>query len=337
MIARALAAFFTLLLAMPALAQAPDKSKQADAEELSAVVRVLAKSLPNARSAATLGQRREGSGVLVRDGYVATIGYLVIEAEAIEVTGANGKTVPATLAGYDHASGFGLLKLLAPLDAKPLPLAPSGAPAERQTAMIAAHGGGADGLEFALVQVVSRRPFSGGWEYLLDSAIFTYPPMMNWSGAALISGKGELLGLGSLVVADAAGASAGGGSPAPGNMFVPVDLLKPILADLIARGKSAGPVRPWIGMNTEEMRGRLFVTRVSPEGPADRAGIKSGDVIVAVANQEVDSLADFYRKLWARGAAGVEVPLRVLQGLETRELRVRSIDRNDYFRTKPSY
>src|SRR5688572_21182134 len=131
MIARALAAFFTLLLAMPALAQAPDKSRQADAEELSAVVRVLAKSLPNARSAATLGQRREGSGVLVRDGYVATIGYLVIEAEAIEVTGANGKTVPATLAGYDHASGFGLLKLLAPLDAKPLPLAPSGAPAER--------------------------------------------------------------------------------------------------------------------------------------------------------------------------------------------------------------
>ena len=333
MIARVLVAFFALLFAVPALAQAPDKTRQADAEELSAVVRVLAKSLPNARSAATLGQRREGSGVLVREGYVATIGYLVIEAEAIEVTGANGKTVPATLAGYDHASGFGLLKLLAPLDAKPLPLAPSGAPAERQAAMIAAHGGGLDGLEFAMVQVVSRRPFSGGWEYLLDSAIFTYPPVMNWSGAALVSGKGELLGLGSLVVADATV----GGSPVPGNMVVPVDLLRPILADLIARGKAAGPVRPWIGMNTEEMRGRLFVTRVSPEGPADRAGIKSGDVVIAVGNQEVDSLADFYRKLWARGAAGVEVPLRVLQGLETRELRVRSIDRNDYFRTKPSY
>jgi serine protease Do len=322
-----------LCFAAPVSAQAPDKSRQADAEELSAVVRVQAKSLPNARSAATLGQRREGSGVLVRDGYVATIGYLVIEAEAIEVTGANGKTVPATLAGYDHASGFGLLKLLAPLDAKPLPLAAAGAPAERQAAMIAAHGGGADGLEFALVRVVSRRPFSGGWEYLLDSAIFTFPPVMNWSGAALISGKGELLGLGSLVVADAAG----GGSPAPGNMFVPVDLLRPILADLIARGKAAGPVRPWIGMNTEEVQGRLLVTRVSPEGPADRAGIKGGDVVVAVGNQEVDSLADFYRKLWARGAAGIEVPLRMVQGSETRELRVRTIDRNDYFRAKPSY
>jgi S1-C subfamily serine protease len=120
-------------------------------------------------------------------------------------------------------------------------------------------------------------------------------------------------------------------------MFVPVDLLKPILADLIARGKAAGPVRPWIGLNTEETRGRLLVTRVSPEGPAERAGIKSGDVVVAVGNDQVDTLADFYRKLWARGAAGVEVPLRVLQGSEMRELRVRSIDRNEYFRAKPSY
>jgi S1-C subfamily serine protease len=297
------------------------------------VVRVQAKALADARSSATLGQRREGTGVLVREGYVATIGYLVIEAEAIEVTGADGKTVPAALAGYDHASGFGLLKLLAPLAAKPLPLAPAGAPAERQAAMIAVHGGGADGLEFALVQVVSRRPFSGGWEYLLDSAIYTYPPVMNWSGAALVSGKGELLGVGSLVVADATG----GDTPAPGNMFVPVELLGPILNDLISSGKAPGPARPWLGMNTEEVRGRLMVTRVSPDGPAERAGLKRGDFVVAVGADEVATLADFYRKLWARGAAGVEVPLRVLQDAEMRELRVRSIDRNAYFRTKASY
>jgi S1-C subfamily serine protease len=268
MIARLLLALASLFcLALPAFAQAPDKAKQADAEELSAVVRVRAKAVPEARSSATLGERREGSGVLVREGYVATIGYLVIEAEAIEVTGANGRTVPATLAGYDHASGFGLLKLLAPLDAKPLPLAAAGAPAERQAAMIAAHGGGADGLEFALVQVVSRRPFSGSWEYLLDSAIYTYPPVMNWSGASLISGKGELLGLGSLIVGDALRDPAGGDA-VPGNMFVPIDLLGPILADLITSGKAAGPVRPWLGMSTEELRGNLLVTRVSPEGPA---------------------------------------------------------------------
>jgi S1-C subfamily serine protease len=340
MIARWLAAAALLLaLAVPALAQTGAKSKQqAEAEETaSAVVRVRSKSVPNARSAATLGERREGSGVIVREGYVATIGYLVIEAEAIEVTGADGRKVPAALAGYDHASGFGVLKLLAPLAGKPLPLGASSALAERQPALVARHAG-AEGLDFAIVHVVSRRAFSGSWEYLLDAAIYTYPPVLNWSGASLISGKGELLGLGSLIVADALGDAAGAaGDAAPGNVFVPVDLLKPILGELIERGRAPGPARPWLGMNTEEARGRLFVTRVSPEGPADRAGVKAGDVVIAIGGEEVGSLAEFYRKLWARGAAGVEVPLRVLQGLEARELSVRSIDRTDYFRPARSY
>lgn len=323
-----LAAFVSLPLA----AAAQDKAKpEAEAEEtLSAIVRVKTKIVPNARSAATLGLQREGSGVLVREGYVATIGYLVIEAESIEVTTGDGKSAPAALAGYDHASGFGLLKLLAPLPGKPLPLGDSGALAEREPAMIASYGG-RDAVN--VVYVVSRRPFSGSWEYLLDSAIFTYPPVMNWSGASLISAKGELLGLGSLIVNDAAGA----GTQSPGNMFVPVDLLKPILGDLIARGRTAGTVRPWLGLNTEEMRGRLFVARVSPEGPAERAGLKSGDIVIGVGGEEVSSLADFYRKVWARGAAGVDVPLKVLQGVQVKEVNVRSIDRLEYFRSKPSY
>jgi S1-C subfamily serine protease len=336
MIARLLVVLpvLALLLALAAPAHAQDKApRDAQAEETaSAVVRVKSKSLPNARSAATLGARREGSGVIVRDGYVATIGYLVIESEAIEVTGADGRTVPATLAGYDHASGFGVLKLLAPLAGKPLPLGASAALGERQPALVASHAG-AEGQDFAVVHVVSRRAFSGSWEYQLDSAIFTYPPVLNWSGAALISGKGELLGLGSLIVADAVG----GAVSAPGNMFVPVDLLKPILGDLIERGRAPGPARPWLGMNTEEARGQLFVTRVSPDGPADRAGVKAGDLVIAVGGDEVISLADFYRRLWARGAAGVEVPLRVLQGLETRDVSVRSIDRSEYFRAARSY
>ena len=322
------------LAALPLAAPAQDKAKpeaEAEAEEtLSAIVRVKAKIVPNARSAATLGLQREGSGVLVRDGYVATIGYLVIEAESIEITSPDGKSVPAALAGYDHASGFGLLKLLAPLAGKPLPLGESGVLAEREPAMIASYGG-RDAVN--VVYVVSRRPFSGSWEYLLDSAIFTYPPVMNWSGASLIGAKGELLGIGSLIVNDAAGA----GTQSPGNMFVPVDLLKPILGDLIARGRAAGPVRPWLGLNAEEMRGRLFVARVSPEGPAERAGLKSGDIVIGVGGEEVSSLAEFYRKVWARGAAGVEVPLRVLQGVQIRELTVRTIDRLQYFRQKSSY
>jgi serine protease Do len=334
-----LRSFLFLLIACALPVAAQDKAQPDTEELLSAIVRVKARAVANARSSSTLGAQREGSGVLVREGYVATIGYLVIEAEAIEVAGADGKTVPATLAGYDHASGFGLLKLLAPLAGKPLRLGDAAALSERQPALAAVHSGLPDHL--SLVYVVSRRPFSGSWEYLLDSAIFTYPPVMNWSGAALIGPKGELLGLGSLIVGDVMGGAAGGpvsdGRPSPGNMFVPVDLLKPILEALIAHGKAGAPVRPWLGMNTEEMRGKLFVTRVSPDGPADKAGLKSGDVVVAVGSEEVATLADFYRKVWGRGAAGVDVPLRVLQGVLVKDVSLRSIDRVEYFRAKPSY
>ena len=316
------------LAAAPAAAQ--DKEKDEAAELLSGVVQVTTKILPNARSLATLGPQRQGSGVLVREGYVLTIGYLVIEAESIEVTGADGKSVPATLAGYDHASGFGLLKLIGPLAGEPLTLGNSAALEERAPAMIASFGG-RDGV--SVVYVVSRRPFYGSWEYQLDSAIYTYPPVQNWSGAALIGAKGELLGIGSLVVGDAGGP----GTQSPGNMFVPIDLLKPIFEDLIAKGRAAGPLRPWLGLNAEEMRGRLFVARVSPEGPAERAGLKSGDIVIGVGADEVTSLAELYRKVWGRGEAGVEVPLRVLQGMQVKEIKVRSIDRLHYFRQKPSY
>jgi S1-C subfamily serine protease len=315
-----------LLAALAALfapaAPAQDKSAEEADQTLSAVVRVKAKILADARSLATLGAQREG--------YVATIGYLVIEAESVEVTGADGATVPAAVAAYDHASGFGLLRLLAPLAGKPIPLADPAAGAEREPALVASYGG-RDGV--SVVQVVSRRPFSGSWEYLLESAIFTYPPVMNWSGAALIDAKGRLLGLGSLIVGDAPGA----GGQAPGNMFVPASLLAQVLDELIANGRRAGPARPWLGVNAEEMRGRLVVARVSPEGPAERAGLKSGDLLLGVGGEAVSSLADFYRKIWARGNAGIEVPLTVLQGQDVRNVSVRTIDRLEYFRQKRSY
>lgn len=327
----AVSRFLLLALACAAGPALPQDRSAADAEAtLSAVVRVQSRILPDARTAPTLGARRAGSGVLVREGYVLTIGYLVIEAEAIEVTAGDGKSVPATLAAYDHATGFGLLKLVAPLSGKPLPLGDSALLAERDAAMVVGYGG-REALN--LVTVVSRRPFSGSWEYLLDAAIFTYPPVHNWSGAALISARGELLGVGSLIVPDAGG----DGTPSPGNLFVPIDLVKPILDDLIAHGRAPGPRRPWLGVYTEELRGRLFVSRVAREGPAERAGLASGDIVIGVGGEEVASLADFYRKVWARGAAGVEVPLRVVQGLQVKDLSVRSIDRLEYFRRKPSY
>ena len=312
---------FLLFLALAFAVGAQDKPE----DTLSAVVGVSAKIQPNARSAASLGAQRRGTGALVREGYVLTIGYLVIEAEAIQVTGADGRTVPATLAGYDHSSGFALLKVIGALSAKPLPLGDSAALAEREPAMVVT---AAARDSPSLVYVVSRRAFAGNWEYLLDSAIFTYPPVVEWSGAPLIGAGGELLGIGSLIVPDAGGP----GTQSPGNMFVPVELLKPILEDLIAKGRRNAPARPWLGVNAEELRGRLFVGRVSPDGPAERAGLKSGDILLAVGSEEVRTLADFYKRIWERGPAGAEVPLKVLQGVQVRDVTVRSIDRVEYFR-----
>jgi len=299
-------------------------------ETLSAVVGVSAKIQSGARSAATLGTQRRGSGALIRDDYVLTIGYLVMEAEAIIVSGGAGRSVPATLAAFDPVSGFGLLKLSAPLGGTPLALGDSAALAERDPAMVV-NSLGREGVN--IVYVVSRRPFSGNWEYMLESAIFTYPPVPDWSGAPLIGTKGELLGIGSLIVPDA-GAP---GTQSPGNMFVPIDLLKPVLPELIAKGRRSAPARPWLGVNADELRGRLFVSRVSPEGPAERAGLQADDIVLAVGGEEVRTLADFYRKIWSRGAAGVEVPLKVLRGTQIREVKVRSIDRVQYFRSSATY
>ena len=323
------------LAGQPALAQItqakpkPISEKQA-AELLTSVVRVKARALPDARSSATLGAERAGSGVIIDErGYILTIGYLVIEADAIEITTAQGKTSPATLAGYDHATGFGLLRATLPLDAKPIDLGASAALAPREPVLVAPHGG-RDLVNLAYV--VSTRPFAGSWEYLLDSAIFVSPPNFAWAGSALINREGKLVGVGSLLVRDSEEA----GTVLPGNMFVPIDLLKPILADLIAKGRAAGPVRPWLGMATEEVQGRLFVTRVSPEAPADNAGVRRGDIVIGVGADPVTSHVEFYRKLWSLGPAGTEVPLKLLQGASVNEIKVRSIDRMEYFRVKPT-
>jgi len=227
-------------------------------------------------------------------------------------------------------SGLALVRSIVPLQASPLPLGDSAKLVESEPVLIVNHGGRDDAT---LAYVVSRRSFTGNWEYLLDNAIFTSPPALNWSGAALVGKDGALLGVGSLILRDATDAD----PHLPGNMFVPVDLLKPILPDMIKTGHRAGPAQPWLGVAADEVQGRLLVTRVSPEGPADRAGVHTGDIILAVGSDAVHSQAEFYRKIWGRGAAGSEIPLRILQGEAVREVKVRSIDHVDYFRRKTSY
>ena len=294
-----------------------------------AVVDVKVQAIPGARSNRILGAERSGSGVVIGPALVLTIGYLIVEADTVVVTTARGHSTVATVAAYDHATGFGLLRTVAPLDVKPVKLGSSASVGELDRLMFAS-ADGADGVSVATV--VSKRQFAGYWEYLIDGAIFTTPPRIDHSGAALIDKSGELVGIGSLVVMNAAAED----ERLPGNMFVPIDLLKPILDEMIATGRQKAGLRPWLGLSSVEEDGRIKVMRVSEGGPADEAGIVEGDVILAMGGEKVEHLNDFYRRLWSSGAPGVEVMLKVMHGATIRDVRVHSIDRLDFIKKRPA-
>jgi S1-C subfamily serine protease len=314
--------------AQPSSAEPASYQRLIDAAN--AVVAVKVQALANARSAQTLGTERMGSGVVIApSGLVLTIGYLILEADDVQVITGSGRTVAATVAAYDHATGFGLLRPIAPLDVKPIHLGSSAEVTEHDRLMIVAAGGD-DAVSVATV--VSRRRFAGYWEYLIDGAIFTSPPRGDHSGAALINKEGELVGIGSLFVMDAMTP----GERLPGNMFVPIDLLKPILDEMIATGRQKAAKRPWLGLSSLEEDGRIKVLRVSEGGPADEAGIAPGDILLSMGGVKLEKLDEFYRRLWSSGAPGVEVTLRVLHGADVREVHIHSIDRLDFVRKKPT-
>jgi serine protease Do len=292
------------------------------------VVKLRSRAVADARSAATLGTQREGTGIVIdASGLVLTIGYLVLEAETVELSTADGTTFPATVVGYDAASGVGLVRAFGPLPIKPVEVGNSSRLAAREPVLIV----GFDGV--APAYVVSRRRFVGYWEYLLEDAIYTAPATVNWQGAALLDRERRLVGVGSLAIPD----SVGPGSAVPGNLFVPIDQLKPVLGDLVARGRPAGPARPWLGVSTQDAQGNVIVTRLASDSPADKAPLRVGDVIVAVGGQTIRGQADFYTRLWASGAAGREIVLDVLRDGSIQRVTVKSIDRDLYYRAKPTY
>ncbi len=336
--ARAVAAslFVALAMALASLWGLPTaraetaKPDGLDAERLvQAVVGVSAVIPPDSQSARTLGTSREGTGIVIDGaGLILTIGYTVMEASSIEVTVASGKRFPASLVAYDPVSGFGLLRGEMGFDAPWLRLGGSAGLSEGDTLLVLT-GGRSRGA--VAVQLVSKREFAGYWEYLLDEALFTFPPIRAFNGAALVNRDGALVGVGSLLVAQAVE-----GRGLPGNMFVPVSALQPILADLLAYGQRQDPPRPWLGVTLREENGRLLVEKVSPRGPAEGAGLRPGDWIVGVAGKRFDGLADFYRKLWSVGPAGVVVPLEIMRGARLEPLAVPSADRIRFLRLNPT-
>jgi S1-C subfamily serine protease len=316
--------FFTAALSAWRAAHIAVPELRADNVPLEGVVKLSIKAVPDARTAENLGAEREGTGVVFGEkGLILTIGYLILEAGSILVVAGDGRVYPASVVGYDHATGFGVLR--AAIDCRPLEVGSSAGVRELATVLVAAHGA-AGGASRACV--VSRRRFTGWWEYMIEGGIFTAPPRFEHSGAALLDADGRLVGVGSLWVSDALEI----GAAFPGNMFVPIDLLKPPLNDLLATGHRREPPRPWLGVYSEEVQGHVVVTRVLPQSPAEQAGLARGDVILGVGGQAVGRQSEFYQRLWASGDAGASVVLHVLHKKTVRQLTVRSMDRMAFLR-----
>jgi S1-C subfamily serine protease len=291
---------------------------------LSAVVGVHAIIPPDAFTADTLGVERAGNGVVIGDGLILTIGYLITEAETIWLHFGDGRAVQGHALGFDQETGFGLVQALAKLDLPALEFGSSSAAEIGERVVV----GGVGGRTRSLAgRIAAKQEFAGYWEYVLDEAIFTFPAHPNWGGTGLLSAKGELIGIGSLQLERARE-----GKNEHLNMIVPIDLLKPILDDLRKFGRVNKPARPWLGLYSTEIEDKVVLVGIADKGPAARAELKTGDVVLSVAGENVSTLGGFYRKVWALGNSGVEVPLTLYREGVTFDVRVNSSDRMKFLK-----
>ncbi len=283
----------------------------------------------DARTANSLGTIRGGNGIVIDDKHILTIGYIVVEAETITITLPNGGVVPAELAGYDHTTGFGILKTILPSKLTPLQIGNSDKLNKEDLLYVLPYL--TEGAPSA-VKMVSRRSFTGWWEYFLDKPIYTHPMNTSFAGSALINEFGELLGIGSLYVSDAAAE----GVPMPGNLFVPINDLKPILNDLIVNGKRTADVKPYMGLTSNDDTGKVMVTRVNDDGPAAKAGFKENDIILKVNKINIQDTEKFYKTVWSQGGPGTLLDFEIERNNQIISLKLTTMDRNDFF-VKPKY
>lgn len=283
----------------------------------------------DARTAKALGTVRGGNGVVIDDKHILTIGYIVVEAETITITLPNGGVVPAELIGYDHTTGFGILKTILPSKLSSLKIGDSDNLNKEETLYVLPYL--TEGAPSA-VKMVSRRSFTGWWEYFLDKPIYTHPMNSSFAGSALINEFGEILGIGSLYVSDAAAK----GIPSPGNLFVPINDLKPILDDLIVNGKRTSDVKPYMGLTSNDDNGKVMITRVNDDGPAAKAGFMENDIILKVNKINIPDTENFYKTVWSQGGPGTLLDFEIERNSQIISLKLTTMDRNDFF-VKPKY
>jgi S1-C subfamily serine protease len=292
---------------------------------LKSIVTVQSSIPEDAFTAQTLGEQRSGTGVVIREsGLVLTIGYLITEAESVWLADADGRVTPGHALAIDGETGFGLVQALGPLDCPALELGRSSETNLGDPVTVAAGAG----TKPVRAMVVGKQEFAGYWEYFLDEAIFTSPAHPFWGGAGAIDANGRLIGIGSLHVEQLTAKS----GPRDINMIVPIDLLPPILDDLLAYGRVNKPARPWLGIFSAESGDEIIVASVAENGPAAAAGIRRGDILASVGGAEIEGLGDFYRKVWTRGPAGVEIPIEIVRDGRAIGLRIQSADRSSFLK-----
>jgi len=312
----------------PEMQPKPEEARFDLEAALDSVVLLRAEVPEDAFTAGILGTERIGNGVVIRDdGLVLTIGYLITEATTIWLNTNQGTAVPGHPLAYDQPTGFGLVQPLGRLGAPALARGTAGACRVGDDVVVAGHGGRRHALK---ARLIAKREFAGYWEYVLDEALFTAPAHPHWSGAALLGAEGRLLGIGSLMVQEELG-----GRTVQGNMIVPIDLLEPILEDMVKLGRAKRPSRPWLGLYATEVKGHVVVSGLAGGAPAERAGVQVGDIVIEVAGGRVGGLADLFRKIWSIGSAGVEVPLTLAREGTVSRVRVPSTDRQNLLK-KPA-
>jgi S1-C subfamily serine protease len=294
---------------------------------LASVIGLKADVPADAFTAETLGRERRGHGVLIdADGLVLTIGYLLIEAETVWLTTNDGKVTQGHPLAFDSVSGLGLVQALGALDVRPAPIGDPALVAPGDRLVIAGAGGAGQALA---TQLVARQEFAGYWEYAIDEAMFVSPAHPLWGGAGVFNERGELVAIGSLQVEHGENEH----DKAFLNMVVPVDLLRESLDFLVKTGRPPGPPRPWAGFYAIEMGERIVVAGLAEEGPADKAGLESGDIILSICGEKPARLADLWKKIWAAGPAGVDLPMIVERDDKVFELTITSADRLQFFRS----
>jgi len=276
----------------------------------------------NHPSARNLGSERTGSGTIVDpDGYILTVHYITSGADSITVTLADGEQFPGKLAGQDHETGLALVKIAA-RDLPFMRAAPPGELSIGQAAFIVASSG-ETGRRISGGYVTSVEAYDGHWEFMLEKTIRLTAFNPGFGGGTLADFKGRMLGVVSLNLNDIGKFS----------LAIPIDYYVQIQQELKAHGRvQSRPRRPWLGFYPQPLAGHIVVAGVVPGGPAEKSGLKEGDIIVGIEKKDIRSRPELYREMWKK-KPGEVISFRILREEEALNLEVISGDRWDFYRS----